>query len=192
MKLASLAAGLALAVAAQGFESANEPAGLAGVKRIYIDQLGGGRESDQMRDMIIASLQNSGLFIITENPDRADASLRGSSDDKIYKEEHHVTDSLGVHSNAGSGSSNSVKAAGSSSVRDYAGLGISESETSNIEERRHEAIASVRLVNEAGDVIWSTTQESTGGKFRGALADIADRIARRLVEDTKRARSARP
>ena len=49
------------------------PPSLAHVNRIYIEQLGGGQTSDQMRDMIIAALQNSKLFVITENQERADA-----------------------------------------------------------------------------------------------------------------------
>lgn len=175
-----------LVIPATAIEFKGEPTGLGRVKRIFIDQLGGGRESDQMRDMIIAALQNSGLFTITENPEKADASLRGSSDDKIYTEEHHTTESIGIHANGGS--SSSTKSVSSS--RDYSSAGITESETSNVQDRRHEARASVRLVDEQGDVIWSTTQESGGGKFRGALADIADRITKKLVEDTKKARSA--
>ena len=51
---------------------------------------------------------------------------------------------------------------------------------------RHEAIASVRLVNKDGDVIWSTTQESNGAKFRGASADVADKITKQLVVDYQR------
>jgi hypothetical protein len=37
-------------------------------------------------------------------------------------------------------------------------------------------------------VIWSTTQESMGGKFRGSSADVADRITRKLLEDYDRAK----
>lgn len=66
---------------------------------------------------------------------------------------------------------------------------MTQHETSNIQERRHEARASVRLVTTEGDVIWSTTQESNGGKFRGAMADVADKIARKLIEETQRART---
>jgi hypothetical protein len=44
-------------------------------------------------------------------------------------------------------------------------------------------MATVRLVNKDGDVIWSTTQESTGAKFRGASADVAEKITRQLVAD---------
>jgi predicted Zn-dependent protease len=162
---------------------------LARVKRIFVEQLGGGQTSDQMRDMIIAALQNSRLFVITDNPDRADCTLRGSSDDKVFTEAHSTSESLGLHSNAGSGSGSSNSTSGSTSSKLYGGVGISDSESSHIQERRHEASASIRLVDNEGDVIWSTTQESGGGKFRGAMADVADRIARQLIEDTRKARA---
>jgi hypothetical protein len=48
----------------------------------------------------------------------------------------------------------------------------------------------VRLVDKDGDVIWSTTQESQGAKFRGSMADVADKIARKLAEETQKARLA--
>ena len=50
----------------------------------------------------------------------------------------------------------------------------------------HLPIATVRLVNKDGDVMWSTTQESNGAKFRGASADVAERITRQLVNDVER------
>ena len=46
----------------------------------------------------------------------------------------------------------------------------------------------MRLINKDGDVIWSTTQESLGAKFRGASADVADKITSRLKEDYDKAR----
>jgi hypothetical protein len=48
------------------------------------------------------------------------------------------------------------------------------------------------MVNADGDVIWSTTQESGGGKFRGAMADVADKITRQLSADVKKARTLAP
>jgi hypothetical protein len=45
-------------------------------------------------------------------------------------------------------------------------------------------------VNAAGDVLWSTTQESSGAKFKGAMADVADKVVRRLTEETRKARAA--
>ena len=69
-----------------------------------------------MRDMIIAALQNSKLFLITDNQDRADATLRGSADDKIFTEEHNTSESIGLHANwGGGGSSSSSMGSGASS-----------------------------------------------------------------------------
>jgi hypothetical protein len=49
------------------------------------------------------------------------------------------------------------------------------------------AKASVRLVNADGDVIWTSTQESKGAKYKGASADVADKIVRQLIRDIERA-----
>ncbi|MGH9673720.1 MAG: hypothetical protein ACRD44_11115, partial [Bryobacteraceae bacterium] len=65
-------------------------------------------------------------------------------------------------------------------------------ESTRIAERKHEATAAVRIVNKEGDVIWSTTQESMGAKFRGAGSDTADKITKQLMADFDRARRLRP
>jgi hypothetical protein len=182
-----------LLLACPWFASGVEPEGpqsLARVKRIYVERLGGGSDSDQMRDMIIAAVQSSKLFAITDNVDRADATLRGSSDDKIFTDEHSSSDSIGLHTASGSGSSDNNATGIGTSSRQNSGAGITDSETSHIRERRHESSASIRLIDVNGDVIWSTTQESAGGKFRGAMADVADKVARQLADDTRKARAA--
>ncbi len=195
MRLHELLIGAALAVPAMAGSGepvptrpVPAPADLAHVTRIYVDQLGGGHTSDQMRDMIITALQNSKLFAITENQDRADAVLRGSADDKVYTEDHQMSDSIGLHTNSSSSDSARAYSAGSSSSK-ADGIGITDSESVHSKERKHETSASIRLVNTDGDVLWSTTQESAGGKFRGAMADVADKISRQLVDDTKKARA---
>jgi hypothetical protein len=174
---------------ASGIEPEATP-NLARVRRIYVERLGGGSDSDQMRDMIIAALQNSKLFMITDNVDRADATLRGSSDDKIFTDEHNSSESIGLHTTSGSGSSDNNATGIGTSTRQNSGVGITDSETSHMKERRHETSASIRLIDINGDVIWSTTQESAGGKFRGAMADVADKVARQLADDTRKARAA--
>jgi hypothetical protein len=70
----------------------------------------------------------------------------------------------------------------------YGSFGGGQSESTRSVERKHEATATVRLVNKDGDVIWSTIQESFGGKFRGASADVADKITKRLQEDYAKAK----
>jgi hypothetical protein len=70
---------------------------------------------------------------------------------------------------------------------------VGENESTRIAERKHEAAAAVRLVNRDGDVVWSATKESLGAKFRGASADVADKITRQLLEDLQRVeRAIRP
>jgi hypothetical protein len=167
------------------------------LRRIYVDRLNGGETAEQMRDMLIASLLNSRLFVITENQDRADAVLRGSAEDLVFTELHSSSDSINARANLGlsrsSGYTGSSRyGGGRNSNSESGGIGIGESESMHAAERRHEATASVRLVNKDGDVIWSTTEESLGGKFRGASADVADRITRKLAEDYTRAGRLKP
>ncbi|MDE3198167.1 MAG: hypothetical protein KGN84_17600 [Acidobacteriota bacterium] len=186
MKLAIVL--LSTALALSGIEPKHAEATLGEVTRVYVDVLAGGAQADQMRDMLIAAIQQSGLFAITENADRADAILRGSADDQTYTQQHDTSDSIGFNAGQASGTRNSVSIGTSSSSDRSLHAGVDQSESSHIPERHHEAFASVRLVNGEGDVIWSTTQESGGGKFHGAMADVADKVARHLVEETKRAR----
>ena len=152
------------------------------IKRIYVERLTGGETAAQMRDLLISSLHGAKLYVLTENPERADATLKGAADDLIYTEVHTSSDSVNARSNFGSGR------ATSSSRGAYGGISIGESESDHSTDRRHEAVAAVRLVNKEGDVIWATTQESLGAKFRGASTDVAEKITTRLKEDYARAR----
>jgi len=155
---------------------------LVTVKRVFIDRLTGGETAAQMRDILISSLQGTKLFVLTENQERADAILRGAAEDLVFNEVHSSSDGINARMNAGGGRSSSR------SSSPFAGMGIGENESDHSSERRHEAIAAVRLVNKDGDIIWATTQESLGGKFRGASADVADKITSKLKEDYERAR----
>lgn len=156
------------------------------VRRLHVQELSGGEAANQIRDMIIAAFQSAGLFMITENPERADAYLKGTAEDLVFNEQFSSHDSLGIRSglSAGRGSINSR-----SGERAAASIGLSESEDTKINERKHEAVAAVRIVNKDGDVLWSTTQESFGAKFRGASADVADKITRQLRTDFEKARN---
>lgn len=159
---------------------------LLAVKRIHVERMTG-ETANHVRDMIINSLQSSGLFQLTENPERADAILRGSAEDLIFTDHFQADDSINARVSAGAGGYNRT----SSNTRRSASAGIGEHESTRISERKHEAAAAVRLVNKDGDVIWSTTQESLGAKFRGASADVANKIVRRLLDDYDRARRLR-
>jgi hypothetical protein len=169
-------------------------ANLLEVKRIFVAQLTGGIQADALRELIISSLNQANvnglkLFILTENEERADAILKGAADDHTFEDTFDSQDNLNVRGNASTygGSSNST-ATRSSRSGGALGSGISENDSQHIKERKHEAYAAVRLCNRDGDVLWSTTQESLGAKFRGASADVAAKVARQLALDVERAR----
>jgi len=153
------------------------------IRRIYVDRLTGGETAAQMRDMLISSLAGTGLFVLTEKEEKADAVVRGAAEDLVFTEVHSSSDGINAHANIGNRSGSGYGAKGA-----QAGLGVGENESEHSAERRHEAMATVRLVNKDGDVIWSTTQESLGGKFRGASADVADKVTSKLKDDVDRAR----
>jgi hypothetical protein len=158
---------------------------LAEVKRIYVSELIG-MNADALRELIIASLDSTGLFILTDNADRADAILKGAADDKVFTESVDIQEGISARENlgkSGSGSSSYSRSGGA-----YGGISISDSQSHHSKERKHEAYAAVRLCNKDGDVLWSTTQESLGAKFRGASADVASKIARQLTLDMGRER----
>jgi hypothetical protein len=157
---------------------------LLSIRRVYVDRLTGGETAAQMRDILISNMDGAKLFMLTENQERADAVLRGAAEDLVFTEVHTSSDSINARANVG------LRTGGSSrtSRSDSAGIGLGQSESDHSAERRHEAIAAVRLVNKDGDVIWSTTQESLGAKFHGASADVADKITSKLREDFEKAR----
>src|SRR6266571_4914295 len=160
---------------------------LLGVRRIYVDRLTGGETAAQMRDLLVSSLEGVKLFVLTDNQERADAFLRGGAEDLVFTDVHSSSEGINARANIGTGRN----ARSTNSQSAYGGVGIGENESSRIQERKHEAVAAVRLVNKDGDGIWSTTQESQGGKFRRASTDVADRITKKLVEDYERAKKLR-
>ena len=167
----------------------DETAGqLAKVRRIYVDVLTGGDTALQIRELLMTSLQRSKQFIITENEDKADAVLKGAGEDEVFTDTFQASEGINARSQVGEGGSASTRNYASSTNNHSAGLTIGENSSRHTEERKHEAIATVRLVSKGGDVIWSATAESLGGKFLGASADVADKIAKRLVADYRAAK----
>jgi hypothetical protein len=164
--------------------------GLLDLKRVYVERLTGGESADQLRELIIASLHHSKLFVLTEDPEKADGFLRGAGEDLIYTDQFQSSDSLTMRATTGAGTRSANQSPLANLANRSAGITVGENESVNIHERKHEAMASVRLVNKEGDVIWSTTQESGGAKFRGASVDVVEKITRQLVEDFARAKRA--
>ncbi len=147
------------------------------VKKIHVEPLQGGHGAAQIRDMLIGSLHRMGLFLLTEDAQQADAFIRGSAQDLVYSDYYSSREGLQVR-----GAASSSEREGGESEFASTSFGIGDSEQSSRRERKHEASAAVRLVLHSGEVIWSTTQESAGGKYRGPAADVAERVARELSE----------
>src|SRR5688572_11073046 len=180
---------LFLTVLAAALAGAVEPeaSALLTIRRIYVDKLSGNESAAQIRDMIINTLQSSKLFVITENLERADAVLKGSADDAVFTDNFQSNESMNARVSLGG-----VAPLSYSGRRGSVGLGVGDNESTKISERKHEAMAAVRLVNKEGDVIWTTTQESMGAKFRGASADVADKVVKQLISDIDKARNPNP
>src|SRR3569833_49123 len=159
---------------------------LVNVKRIYVAELTGGATADALRELLISSLDSLKLFVLTDNLERADAVLRGGAEDTAFTDTFDSAESVNGRDNGGkysSGASNRTRTGGG-----YVGISAGGTDAHHIKERKHEAYATVRLCSKDGDVLWSTTQESKGAKFRNASADVALKVARQLGEDFGKAR----
>ncbi len=185
----TLISAIVIAGSAQAQQTGSSGSGvstLPEVKRVYVAELIGA-QADALRELIIASLNATKLFVLTDNPERADAVLKGAADDHAFNEVLDIQEGISTRENLGrygSGSSTSSSKSGGG----YGGVSISDTQSHHSNERKHESYAAVRLCNKDGDVLWSTTQESSGAKFRGASADVANKIARQLTFDMEKAR----
>lgn len=187
-----LAAIVLVCLKLQGQHTGADPnQALLQVKRVYVGQLTGGPQADALRDLLIASLTADKMFVITENEERADAVLKGAADDHTFEDTFDTSGGVSGRTNGSlSGGSVSTSSGYAKVGGSIASLGNSmgDNESHHIKERKHEAYAAVRLCTKDGDVIWATTQESLGAKFRGASADVAAKVARQLALDLERAK----
>jgi hypothetical protein len=136
------------------------------VKRIYVESLGDDPASRQLQALLIDAITASKRFVITENKDRADAIMKGVGTEKSSQELHATKEGTIVGTGRGA-------------------AGVSDSSTNT--ETITEAHLTIRLVSSDGDVLWSTEKESTGAKYKGASADVADAVVKQLVRDLDKA-----
>jgi hypothetical protein len=152
------------------------------VRRIYVESFGDDKTSKILQAMVINSLAASKRFIVTENKEKADAVLKGTAIEKTSQEVHASGEGTAVAGAAGaiSGSANRSTASLSGASAAHAAR-IEDSELST--ETIDRAAVAVRLVATDGDLLWTTTQESKGAKFKGAGADVADKVVKQLLHD---------
>ncbi len=150
-------------------EADKETTTLLKVKRIYVDSFGDDAVSKEMQSMIVSALVATNRFKVTENSERADAILKGMAIEKTSHELHAYSEGTAV------GSRN-----GGAAVKD------SSANTETVQEVR----IAVRLVDPNGDVIWTSTQESKGAKYKGSSADAADKCIKQLLRDVEKLEGA--
>ncbi len=175
----------------------DDPTALLKVNRIYVDSFGDDITSKELQSMIVSSLVATKRFRVTENRERADAILKGVALEKTSQELHAYGESTSVGT-AGGGSHSDVSGSvvnGNGTISGSSGGGFAArhmgtSDSSVNTETVDRARISIRLVNPDGDVIWTTTQESKGAKYKGASADVADMCVKQLLRDVARLEGA--
>jgi hypothetical protein len=158
-------------------------------KRIFVESFGDDSINKTLQAMVIDAFRTSHRFIVTENKDKADLILKGSALEKTSQELHAlgsataVAGAAGAHSSTISGNARSVSGSSNGGFAAHS-VGISDSQAST--ETISDARMAVRLVSSDGDVVWSTTQESRGAKFKSSSADVADKMIKQLLRDIEK------
>lgn len=178
---------------ANGPVSGVDHSGLLSVKRIYIESFGDDVISKELQSMIVSSLVSAKRFKVTENREHADAILKGVALEKTSQELHAYGEStsVGAASGGSHGQINGSVVNGNGSISGsldggFVARHMGTSDSSVNTETINEARVAVRLVNPDGDVIWTTTQESKGAKYKGASADVADKCVKQLLHDVEK------
>jgi curli biogenesis system outer membrane secretion channel CsgG len=151
------------------------------VKRIFVESFGDDPVAQQIQAMVVSRLTESKRFIVTENREKADAFLRGAGLEKTSQEVHSYSEGTAAGAGGGGFSASGLSASGGFH---HAGAAIEDAATHT--ETVNDARVAVRLVDPDGDVIWATTQESKGGKYQGASADVAQKVVKQLLWDIEK------
>lgn len=155
---------------------------LAGVRRLYVEELVG-EGAHAIRDLLAAAIHSRGLFVLVEDAASADAYVRGSAEDLIYTDYKRFSSGINVR-----GAASSSQRENGESNFGSASFGVGDNEDTNRRERKHEALAAVRIVLNNGEVVWASARESSGAKFRGAAADVAHGVTDELEAAVAKAR----
>jgi curli biogenesis system outer membrane secretion channel CsgG len=169
------------------------------VKRVYVDSFGDDNVSKELQSMIVSSLVATKRFTVTENREHADAILKGNATEKTSHEVHAYGETTNVGAAAGSSQSslsgywvNGTGAVSGSSQGGFISRHMGTGDSSLNTETINNARVALRLVSQDGDVIWTTTQESKGAKYKGATADAADMCVKKLIRDLDKLNGSHP
>jgi hypothetical protein len=155
---------------------------LASLQRICVDKFVGEEALvATVREIAMASLFSLKRFIVTEKCEKVDATLKGAVIERGEKRVRAEGESADFGVAAGAASVNRVS--GTAAVGAALG-GSGESLLSA--ETGSRASVTLRLVDSDGVILWAYTQDSAGGKTKGAVSDAVDRAIRQLQKDISR------
>lgn len=161
---------------------------LAHVQRVCVDKFTGEDVlTAPVREIAIAALFGLKRFAITENCARADATLKGAVLERATERVRGEGETTGFGTARGVAAANRSRAV--AAIAGNAGLADEQLYSA---ESGTAASVTLRLVTQDGDVLWAYTQDSPGGKSRGAVADAVERAVKQLERELNRTRPAAP
>jgi len=149
------------------------------VKRICFKDFGDDALGRQLKEMVIAKLFEAKRFSLTEKCVRDEFQLLGSVTER--NEHTSRSESEGVGFGGVAGARVDVGTGAVAGVTGNAHESLSSSEV------KQSAVVTLRIVDKDGEILWAISQESTGGKTKGAIGDAAERAIRQLLRDIERA-----
>jgi hypothetical protein len=175
------------AVGAPGPQAGTAPTHLLEVKRICVARLNGEeRFAAQVQDMLISSLFTTKHFAVTDNCERADAVFKGTAAENKERLSRLEDEGIGFGKSVGAASGSWNRSGGSVSGGSAGVAGLAGETLASASEKTNATVA-LRLVTKDGDVLWATTEESTGNRIKGPAADLADRAVRSLMRELEKA-----
>lgn len=161
------------------------PAGavkLNDLRRLCVEKFAGEEPvAAPVREIAIAALFSLRQFSLTENCARADATLKGAVLERNTRRVRGEGESTGFGAVVGGVSATRANAVGA-----IAGASGLADEQLYSAETGTTASVTLRLVTADGDVLWAYTQDSSGGKTKGAIADAIERAVKQLTRELNR------
>ncbi len=155
------------------------------ITKICVGEFGNDVLGIQMKEIIIAKLFEAKRFKLKEDCKAAKAeevTVKGS----VTERTEHTFRSESEGISAGK-QAVGVGASSSTVVAVGEGGSLSAHENLSSSQTKEHAVVTLRLVDKEGEILWAISQESTGGKTKGAIGDAAERAVRRLLRDIERA-----
>jgi hypothetical protein len=170
-----------------GVQAGPAPTRLFEVKRVCVARLNGDeRFAAQVQDMLISSLFTTKHWAVTDNCERADAVFKGTAAENRERLSRLEDEGIGFGKRVGAASGSWNRSGGSVSAGSAGVAGLAGETLASSSEKANATVA-LRLVTKDGDVLWATTEESTGNRIKGPAADLADRAVRSLMRELEKA-----